>query len=241
MKTVLISGGTGGIGSETAAAFARAGYRVAILYHRNAEAAKGLAEKLSGFSLSTYACDVGNCEAVQTLARTVNRELGCPDVLVNCAGIARQGLFQELSEAELKEIFDVNFFGACYLTQAFLPGMISRQSGVILNVSSMWGITGASCEVAYSASKAALIGLTKSLAKEVGPSNIRVNAVAPGVIMTDMMKGYSEADLNRLREETPLCRLGRPEDVSSLLVYLASDGASFITGQVVSTDGGMVI
>ena len=238
MKQVLISGGSGGIGASAAEAFARAGYGVTILYCKGADSAAKLTEKLSGYSVRALRCDLRSREEIFALRKLAG---SCPDVLINCAGIAQQSLFQDVSEGDLKDLFDVNFFGAFYLTQAFLPGMISRKSGVVLNVSSMWGVTGASCEVAYSASKAALIGMTKALAKEVGPSNIRVNAVAPGVIMTDMMKGYSQETLEQLRTEAPLCRLGTPGDVAGLLVWLASESAAFITGQVIGVDGAMVI
>lgn len=237
MKRVLISGGSGGIGAGTAEVFAKAGYAVTVLYCNGAEKVARLTDKLGNDSVTAVRCDLRRRDEIFAL----QDRICCPDVLINCAGIARQSLFQDISEGELRELFDVNFFGAYYLTQAFLPDMISRKSGVILNVSSMWGVTGASCEVAYSASKAALIGMTKGLAKEVGPSNIRVNAVAPGAIMTDMMSGYSEETLEQLRTEAPLCRLGTPADVAELLVWLASDRASFITGQVIGVDGGMVI
>lgn len=167
--------------------------------------------------------------------------LGHIDVLINNAGVAYAALFTDTEYADWKRVFAVNVDGAYHCTQAVLPDMVSRQAGVILNVSSIWGLVGASCEVAYSASKAALIGFTKALAKELGPSGIRVNCVAPGVIDTDMNAHLDAPSRAALVEETPLCRLGTPEEVAEALFFLASDASSFFTGQVLSPNGGLVL
>jgi 3-oxoacyl-[acyl-carrier protein] reductase len=178
---------------------------------------------------------------VQAVIADILRTYRRVDALVNCAGIAHIGLFTDMTEDEWDHLFAVNVRSAFSVTKAVLPGMITRQTGAIVNVSSMWGEVGASCEVAYSATKAALIGLTKALAKEVGPSGVRVNCVAPGVIDTDMNAQLTDDDRAELADETPLCRIGAAAEVAQTILFLCGEGASFITGQVLGVSGGLVI
>jgi 3-oxoacyl-[acyl-carrier protein] reductase len=168
-------------------------------------------------------------------------KIGDIDILINNAGISRINLFTDISEQEWDDVFDVNIKGMFLVTRAFLPGMIRRKYGKIINISSMWGVTGGSCEVHYSASKAAVIGFTKALAKEEGPSGINVNCIAPGVIETEMNAQLDDEAKRELCEETPLMRLGKPEEIANAALFLASDAASFITGQVICSDGGITI
>ena len=242
-KTVLITGASRGIGAETARQFALAGCRVAINYYQSGDKAQALAEELGaqGYSAAAFGADVSEQEQVRAMVREVTDRFGPVDVLVNNAGTALQRLFTETTPEQWRRIFAIHVDGAFHCSQSVLPGMIRRKSGAIINVSSIWGLVGASCEVAYSASKAALVGLTKALAKEVGPSGIRVNCVAPGVIRTDMLGGLSSAELSALEEQTPLGRLGTPRDIARAIVFLASEEADFITGQVLSPNGGFVI
>jgi 3-oxoacyl-[acyl-carrier protein] reductase len=235
MKTALITGGSRGIGAACVRAFSAAGYAVCFLYRRDTAAAEAVARETGAHAIR---CDVSNPDAVRAAMADVAARLPHIDVLVNNAGIARQQLFTDVSDADWQQMVDVNLSGCFYLCRAVLPGMISRRSGSIVNVSSIWGQVGASCEVAYSAVKAGVIGLTQALAKEVGPSQVRVNCVAPGVIRTDMLSAFSQADLDTLADETPLCRLGTPEDVAQAVLWLAGDGASFVTGQVLGVNGG---
>ena len=242
-RTVLITGGSRGIGAACVAAFARAGWSVVFLYRRAEEAADALCACLrgEGLDVSCRRCDVSRRDevfrTVDDLLRTYHRF----DALVNNAGVAHIGLFTDMTEEGWDALFAVNVKGVFNVTQAVLPGMISRGSGAIVNVSSMWGEVGASCEVAYSAAKAALIGMTKALAKEVGPSGVRVNCVSPGVIDTDMNAELTEADLAALAEETPLGRIGQAEEAADAIVYLCGEGASFITGQTLGVSGGLVV
>lgn len=239
-RTVLISGGDRGIGAAAVRAFCAAGCRVAFTYHTNTAAARALEAELGG-AAAGFACDVARRADCQAAFVEAKRFLGHIDVLVSNAGIAQQKLFTDITPEEWQRMMDVNLSGTFHLCQLVLPDMIRRRYGRILTVSSMWGQTGGSCEVHYSAAKAGLIGLTKALAKEEGLSGITVNCVAPGVIETDMMAAFSAEDKQALAEETPLGRLGTPEDVASLLVFLAGEGASFITGQVFGVNGGLVI
>ena len=238
-RTVLISGGDRGIGAAAARAFYRAGYRVAILYHCNAEAADALQKELPG--VTAVQCDVASRASCELAFRAAEQALGRVDVLVSNAGIAQQKLFTDITPEEWQHMLDVNLTGAFHLCQLALPGMIRRKAGRILTVSSMWGQTGGSCEVHYSAAKAGLIGLTKALAKEEGPSGITVNCVAPGVIDTDMMAAFTAEDKAALAEETPVGRLGSADEVAQLLVFLAGESAGYITGQVFGVNGGLVI
>ena len=238
-RCVLISGGDRGIGAAAARAFWQAGYRVAVLYHTHAEAAEALEKALPG--LLAVQCDVASRASCEVAFHTVEQAVGHVDVLVSNAGIAQQKLFTDITPEEWQHMLDVNLSGAFHLCQLALPGMIRRKAGRILTVSSMWGQTGGSCEVHYSAAKAGLIGLTKALAKEEGPSGITVNCVAPGVIDTDMMAAFTAGDKAALAEETPVGRLGSADEVAQLLVFLAGEGAGYITGQVFGVNGGLVI
>ena len=238
-RGVLISGGDRGIGAAAARAFYAAGYRVAVLYHSNTEAAAALEKELPGCTI--VQCDVASRASCELAFRVVEQALGHVDVLVSNAGIAQQKLFTDITPEEWQHMLDVNLSGAFHLCQLALPGMIRRKAGRILTVSSMWGQTGGSCEVHYSAAKAGLIGLTKALAKEEGPSGITVNCVAPGVIDTDMMAAFTAEDKAALAEETPVGRLGTADEVAKLLLFLAGEDAGYITGQVFGVNGGLVI
>ncbi len=240
MKTVLITGGSRGIGAAAVAAFANAGYRVVLNYRVSEVAARKLADQWPDQILLAQA-DVTDRMQVEAMFQRVEKHWGGIDVLICNAGIAQQKLFTDLDEADWKRMLDVHLTGAFHCCQCALPHMIHQKWGRILTVSSMWGQIGGSCEVAYSAAKAGLIGLTKALAKEEGPSGITVNCVAPGVIDTDMMAGFSAQDKQELAEETPLGALGTPEQVADALLYLASDRADYITGQVLGVNGGLVV
>lgn len=243
MKTVLITGASRGIGRAAARLFAQSGYDVGINYLRSEKEALSLAEELRDYGVKAVAlqADVAADDQVERMVESARRELGGIGVLVNNAGIAFQKLLTDVTPEEWRRMMGVHLDGAFYCCRRVIPEMVRRQDGVILNVSSMWGVTGGSCEVPYSAAKAGLIGMTKALAKELGPSHIRVNCVAPGVIGTDMCAGLDGETRRELREETPLGRLGTPEDVAKVLLFLASPAAGFITGQVVGVNGGMVI
>lgn len=242
-KTVLITGASRGIGRAAAELFAERGCRVLLNYHRSREAAEELERELTarGADVMAYGADVSDREQVERMAAACERRFGGADVLVCNAGIARQGLFTDLTPQEWREMMGVHVDGAFHCCRAVLPGMIRKKEGSIVLVSSIWGLTGASCEVAYSTAKAALIGMTKALAKEVGPSGIRVNCVAPGVVDTAMNAALDGETLASLREETPLGRLGTPREIAQAIAFLASPEASFITGQVLSPNGGFVI
>ena len=245
MKHVLITGGSGGIGSALCEAFAEAGCSVAVHYHHSREKAERLAAQLSercGVKAAAFCADVADSASVSAMLDEIARTFGQIDVLVNNAGIAQQKLFTDLSDEDWKRMTGVNLDGVFYCCREVLRRwMLPNHSGVILNISSMWGQVGASCEVHYSASKAGVIGLTKALAKEVGLSGVRVNCIAPGVVMTDMMKGFDEATLSALKEETPLNALGTPKEIADAAVFLCSGKASFITGQVLGVNGGFII
>lgn len=242
-KTALVTGASRGIGRAIARTLAREGCAVGINYLREREKAQSLVQELraEGCTAMAVQADVSDRAAVTAAIRAVEAEFGAVEILVNNAGIAQQDLFQNTDEALWKRLFAVNVDGIYHTVQAVLPGMIARQSGAIVNISSMWGLRGASCEVAYSATKAAVIGLTRSLAMELAPSHIRVNCVAPGVIRTDMVETLGQDTIDALREETPLGRLGTPEDVAEAVAFLAGEKASFITGQILTADGGFIL
>ncbi|MEG2087094.1 MAG: 3-oxoacyl-ACP reductase FabG [Angelakisella sp.] len=243
-KTAVVTGGSRGIGSAIAQALAADGWQVAVVYHTGRVQAKALAAQLAaqyGVAAAAYGCDIADSAQVTELFRQVHAQLGEISLLVNNAGIAATGLFQDLTEEAWDRLFAVDVKGVFLCSRAVLPEMIRNQQGSIINLSSIWGITGASCEVAYSAAKAAVIGMTKALAKEAGPSHIRVNCVAPGVVATEMNRQLSPDDLAALCEETPLGRIGQPEEIAAAVAWLASEKAGFITGQVLSPNGGMVI
>ena len=242
-QVVLITGASGGIGSAAARVFAKAGYKVAIHYNKNEFSAKSLADELKteGSECAVFQADISSAAEVSKMFSDIKSILGEVDVLVNNAGAGKQIMFQDISPELWRETFAVNVDGTFNCCRSAIGDMIRKKSGRIINVSSIWGVTGASCEVHYSAAKAAVIGLTKALAKELGPSGITVNCVAPGVIDTAMNSHLGEETLNELADETPLCRLGSPEEVAESILFLASEKASFITGQVLGVNGGFVI
>ena len=239
MKTVLITGAARGIGAAAAESFAEAGYQVVINYLHSAEKAEALAARWSGRALAVQA-DVADPAQVEAMFAAAEQAFGGVDVLVCNAGIAAQKLFTDVTDEEWRRMLDVHLSGAFYCCRRALPRMIRQKWGRILTVSSMWGQVGGSCEAAYSAAKAGLIGLTKALAREEGPSGVTVNCVAPGVIDTDMMAAFSAEDKEALAQETPLGALGTPKQVAGALVFLAGDGAGYITGQVLGVNGGLV-
>ena len=243
MLTAVVTGASRGIGRATARRLAAKGYAVVINYLNSAESARELEQEIlnSGSVAMAVRADVSDRKQVDDMIAAASKELGTIQLLVNNAGIARQELFTDVSCESWQRMLDVNLTGAFNCTQAVLPGMIDRKSGNIINISSMWGIVGSACEVAYSAAKAGLIGFTKALAKEVGPSGIRVNCVAPGMIMTDMNSSFDCETILSIEKETPLGRVGTPEEIAETVCFLASATSAFITGQVISPNGGLVI
>ena len=238
MKTVLITGGSRGIGREIVKAFASNGYRVAFTYKKSEAEAKSLAESTGALAIKA---DSAIESEVVSAVNEATRRLGRIDCLINNAGISSFSLFNDITLDEWNETIAVNLTGAFLYSRECSRSMISNKYGKIINITSMWGLVGSSCEVHYSAAKAGLIGMTKALAKELGPSGITVNAIAPGVIDTDMNKALSDDDIRDLEDETPLMRIGRAEEVAKCALYLASDGADFITGEVLNVSGGLVI
>ena len=239
-KVALVTGASCGIGFAIAEGMAKAGATIIFNDIRQELVDKGLAAyREAGVEAHGYVCDVTDEDAVQAMVKQIAQEVGVIDILVNNAGIAGQCLFQELTDARWHEFFAVNVDGAFYTSRAVLPSMLHEHEGCIVNVSSIWGQRGASCEVAYSATKAALIGLTRSLAAELAPSHIRVNCVAPGVILTDMCAQVEPEILKEMAQDTPVGRNGTPADVAQAMAYLAD--AEFITGTVLNVDGGYVI
>lgn len=241
-KVALITGSSRGIGRAEAIKLAHDGYAVCINCVEREDKAQEAVEQLvsGGCEAMWYKADVSDSTAVKQMVAAIEEKLGAVTLLVNNAGIAKQCLFQDMSEDYWRHIFDVNLNGAFNTIHAVLPNMLHEHSGCIINTSSIWGQHGASCEVAYSATKHAIIGLTRSLAQELAPTNIRVNCVAPGVIDTDMVQVLGEETLAALAGDTPVGRLGRPEDIAAVVSFLASDAASFITGQVITSDGGFM-
>lgn len=231
MERVLITGGTRGIGRQTAILFKESGYEVFVTYVKSSDEA----EKLNKLGINTIRADVSDFGAMLE----AKKKIGSVDILVNNAGISHWGLLSDMKIEEWQRILDVNLTGAFNCIKLFSPDMVNKKCGSIVNISSMWGVTGGSCEAAYSASKAGIIGLTKALAKELGPSGIRVNCIAPGVIKTDMTKNLSTEDLDALSEETPLGAIGTAKDVAEGILYIAK--AKFITGEVLNINGGIVI
>ena len=237
-RVVLITGGSRGIGAAAARRFAAGGDKVVINYCRSREQAEALAAETSGWAVGA---DVSDPEQVRNMVDNVLDKFCQLDILICNAGIAQQKLFGDLTDQDWRRMFAVNVDGMFYTIRAALPHFIHRKQGRILTLSSMWGQVGGSCEVAYSAAKAAVIGMTKALAKELGPSGIKVNCVAPGVIDTEMNANLGLEDLAALAEETPMGVIGKPEDVAEALWYLASPGAKFVTGQVLAPNGGLIV
>ena len=238
MKTVLITGGSRGIGRAMVKLFSERGYSVAFTYKTSDYEAEVLEKETGAIRIKADSADE---KQVLETVRTVEEKLGLVDILINNAAISSFSMFTDLTLEQWNRTFSVNVNGAFLYTKSVLSGMISKKSGRIINISSMWGITGSSCEVHYSAAKAAIIGMTKALAKELGPSGITVNCIAPGVIDTDMNKTLSVEDMRVLEDETPLMRIGRPEEVAEAAYFLASEKADFITGEVLNVNGGYLI
>ena len=237
-KKILISGGSRGIGAATVRYFAERGDKVAFIYRNADEDARKLAEETNAF---TVKADVSDAQSAILAFREATNLLGGIDVLVNCAGIAGFSLFTDISDEDWRRMLDTNLTSAFTLSREAAKVMVSQKSGRIINVGSVWGRMGASCEVHYSASKAGLRGLTQALAKELGPSGITVNCVEPGVIDTDMNAMLDENAMKELAEATPLCRIGKAEEVATVIGFLASNEASFITGACIPVDGGFPV
>ena len=242
-KTVVITGASKGIGANMAIRFAEKGYNVVMNYNNSVQSALILQRSLkeSGYNVIAYKANVKNRLEVDLMIKEAIYRFGSIDVLINNAGISNQSLITDLSEQDWNDIIGVNLTGVFNCTQAVLPHMINQNSGKIINISSMWGEVGASCEVAYSASKAGVIGFTKALAKEVGPSGITVNCITPGLIETSMNQELTVDDISAIVESTPIGRIGSTEDVATAALFLASDESQFITGQVLGVNGGLVV
>ena len=238
IKTAIVTGASRGIGEAVARTLAGDGYTVIVNCANNIEKAEKIASETGGMA---YRADVSDRKQVEKMFSAVYEKYKHIDLLVNNAGISISGLFTDISEADEKRIIDVNIMGTMNCSREALKYMISRKYGRIINIASMWGEVGASCEVHYSMTKSAVIGFTKALAKEVGMSGIQVNCVSPGMILTDMTSGFSDDDLQELKSETPLQMLGVPQNIADTVSFLASHKADFITGQVISVNGGFVI
>lgn len=242
-KTVLISGGATGIGKACAIAFSKLKYNVAILYHKSEDDAIMLKSELINFGCDAecFCGDLTDFDVANNLVNQVIKRFGSIDILVNNAGIAEQKLFTDITKADWDRMLNMNLNSVFNLTHAVVPHMLHNHEGRIINISSMWGEVGASCEVHYSATKAAVNGFTKALAKELAPSRILVNAVSPGVIDTKMNDHLSDDEKKDLADEIPLGRFGKPEEIASAVVFLSSSEASYITGQILGVNGGLII
>ena len=238
MKTVLITGGTRGIGRAMVELFSSNGYRVAFTYKKSENEAKNLAENAGAISIQA---DSSNEDQVVEAVRIAEKELGHIDCLINNSGVSSFSLFTDITLQQWNDILAVNLTGAFLYSREVARKMISRKSGKIINISSVWGLVGSSCEVHYSVTKAGLIGMTKALAKELGPSGITVNAIAPGVVNTEMNCALTQDELSNLAGDTPLGRISTPVEIAKVALFLASDGADFITGEILNVSGGFVI
>lgn len=242
-QTVVITGASRGIGRKMAEVFAIEGYNVLINYNKSEKEALSLYKELKdkGLSVITFKADVTKRNEVNEMMDFCLENFKSIDVLINNAGISQEKLFTDITDEDWDRMMNTNLKSAFYCSQKVLEHMIHEKRGKIINISSMWGLVGGSCEVHYSIAKAGIIGLTKALAKEVGPSNINVNSIAPGVIKTDMLAAFNDEELDELKDETPLMRLGEPSDIANCALFLASSKADFMTGQVLSPNGGFVI
>lgn len=239
-NVVFVTGGSGGIGSEICREFASMGYPVAIGYNSNKDNAMILADEINaakGTAISVE-CDIASSDSIDNAVSEIKKQLGAVEILVNNAGIANINLFTDLKDDEIHNLININLIGAMLCSKAVLPEMIRRQHGKIINITSVWGEVGASCEVVYSAAKAGIIGFTKAVAKEVAPSGIRVNAVSAGIIDTPMNSSLCENDLNAIIDEIPVGRMGTPSDIAKCVLFLASDDSSYLCGQIIRADGG---
>lgn len=241
MKTVIVTGGSRGIGAAIVEKLARSGHQVVLNYHNSKEKAEEIKTKLKKekIKIEIYKADVSKREEAKKLINFTREKFKTIDVLINNAGIDQTKLFTEITDEDWNRILENNLNSAFYCTQEVLPAMLKKQEGCIINISSIWGITGGSCEVAYSVSKAGMDGMTKALAKELGPSNIRVNSIAPGIIMTDMNAGYTAMELEEIKKEIPLGTIGKPEDIAKCVEWLIED--NYTTGQIISPNGGWII
>lgn len=241
MKTVLVTGGSRGIGKCIAENLAKDGFNVVLNYNKSEKQAKKIKEELSkqGINIEIYKADVSKREEVKKLIKFTLNKFKNIDILINNAGIAKLQMFNDITDEDWNEMISTNLNSVFYTIQEVLPNMIHNKNGCIINISSIWGIVGASCEVAYSVSKAGIDGMTKSLAKELGLSNIRVNSIAPGVIDTEMNSNIDNAIKEQIKEETPLNKIGRPIDIYRCVKWLIED--EFTTGQIISPNGGYVI
>lgn len=242
-KTIIITGASKGIGEACARILAKNGYNVVANYNKSRIEAEKLYKDLkeNGHSIEIFKADICNRQEVKDMIDFCINKFKRIDVLINNAGISQEKLFIDIDDDDWDNMMNVNLKGAFLCSQEVLKNMIFNKKGKIINISSMWGLVGASCEVHYSTAKAGIIGMTKALAKEVGPSNIQVNAIAPGVIETDMLNGFTNEELEDLKENTPLMKLGKPIDVARMVEFLVSDKSDFVTGQVISVNGGFVI
>ena len=241
MKTILITGASGGIGSAIAKKFAKSKNNIILVYNKNKSSIEKMKQQFQNCNLEIFQCDLTNSSQIVMLVNKVIKSYGKIDCLINCAGIGKFQQIQDTTDKDYYEILDTNLKSVIMLTSAVSKHMISEQNGKIVNISSMWGVVGASMESLYSASKGAINIFTKSLAKELGPSNITVNAVCPGLIDTKMNKSLSKQTIKDIVDSTPLNRIGKPADVANLVDFLCSNKANFITGQIITVDGGLIL
>lgn len=240
-NVVLVTGGSKGIGAATVKYLAENGYQVILNYNKSENSANEIKKELKekNINIDIIKADVSNKEEIDLMINEIIKKYHKIDALINNAGISQEKPFLDLNDDEWNNIMNINLNSVYYCTKAVLPHMLNKKDGCIINISSIWGVTGASCEVAYSTTKAAINGLTKSLAKEMGPSNIRINSIAPGIIDTDMNKNLSKEDIKNIKEEIPLNKIGRPEDIAKCVKWLIED--NYTTGQVININGGWYI